>query len=958
MPSLPPSLLILQRQRRRNRNAHSPHQRLFQGAFGTGLVVILALVVILLGAGFAYADLTADLPSLDQLPVLLDPIKGQLLQPTQIYDRTGGHLLLSLENPGITRKYLYLDPDKPDHLSPVLVQATLAIAEPNFWQSPGYSFAQLTNPEPQTIAERLVLDLLLWQEPDSWQRALRMRLLAAQVTAKYGRAQVLEWYLNSADYGHLAFGAESAAELYLGKSASDVTLAEAAVLVAAADAPQINPLDAPDQASVRQQAVLDRMLASGAISSDDYTKARLTTVTIHAAPPAATQIAPAFTRLVLSQLTARYGLNRVQHGGFRITTSLDYDLQVQLYCTAQIQLARLENQPDAVTLPDGGTCQASRLLPTLPPVTQPYPSGLQTSGVVYDPQTGQVLALLGDTTLAGQTDSFTGHAPGSLLTPFVAMASFASGYSPATLMWDIPSSLPDDLTGEANPDGTYHGPVRLRTALANDYLVPVAQLLEQLGTANTWRLVEPLGITGLERTDESASLLFNGGAVTPLEIAQAYGVFADEGVRVNSLLTGKAGPATVLSILDPDGNLVWDGTQTQSQAVLSAQLAYLVHNVLSDESARWPSLGHPNALEIGRPSGAKLGQTDDGQQVWSVGYTPQRLTVVWLGMPAGDASMKLDTKSAAGIEHAMLQYATNDLPAIDWAVPAGIKTVQVCDPSGLLPTVYCPNVVNEVFIEGNDPTSWDDLYQQVEVDRETGRLATVFTPPELVEERTYLIVPPEARSWAQAAGLSLPPTQYDNIQPPETLSDAHITSPAIFAYVRGTVDLRGTAAGDNFTNYRIQVGQGINPTQWLDVGSAVTTPVEENVLGKWDTTGLNGLYAVRLLVQRSKQQFDVATIQVTVDNTSPQATISYPQPEQTLAPSKDGTSTLQVNATDNIGISRVEWWLDNQRLGEVDNAPYALAWQAVPGQHVLFARVYDLAGNMGESPHVTFTVGK
>ena len=182
-----------------------------------GLVIVLALVIALLGVGVAYADLTANLPSLDLLPTLLDPVKGQLMQPTQIYDRTGEHLLLSLENPGITRKYLYLDPAKANHLSPVLVQATLAIAEPNFWQSPGYSVAQLTDPEPKTIAERLVLDLLLWQEPANWQRALRMRLLAAQVTAKYGRAQVLEWYLNSADYGHLAFGAESAAQLYLGK---------------------------------------------------------------------------------------------------------------------------------------------------------------------------------------------------------------------------------------------------------------------------------------------------------------------------------------------------------------------------------------------------------------------------------------------------------------------------------------------------------------------------------------------------------------------------------------------------------------------------------------------------------------------------------------------------------------------------------------------------------------------
>ena len=135
--------------------------------------------------------------------------------------------------------------------------------------------------------------------------------------------------------------------------------------------------------------------------------------------------------------------------------------------------------------------------------------------------------------------------------------------------------------------------------------------------------------------------------------------------------------------------------------------------------------GYPNALEIGRPAGVKVGEADQSRQVWTAGYTPDYLAVVWLGSPE-ETVEELNPLWAAGVWHALMQYVSRDLPLADWTEPAGLSEVQVCDLSGLLPTSDCPLVVNELFISGNEPIAYDNLYQSFEVNRETGKLATVF----------------------------------------------------------------------------------------------------------------------------------------------------------------------------------------------------------------------------------------
>ena len=211
-----------------------------------------------------------------------------------------------------------------------------------------------------------------------------------------------------------------------------------------------------------------------------------------------------------------------------------------------------------------------------------------------------------------------------------------------------------------------------------------------------------------------------------------------------------------------------------------------------------------------------------------------------------------------------MQIASQSLPSKGWEMPAGITTLNVCDPSGLLPTKNCQSIVSEVFLNGNEPVQLDNLYQSFAVNRETGYLATVFTPPELIERKVFMIMPPEAQAWAKSANLPVAPSSYDAIQPPQANSDFNITAPALFAEVAGRVQIKGTAAGANFDRYRVLAGQGIDPQNWIQVGRDSTTPVNNNVLVTWDTTGLSGLYAVQLQVVRTDQRVDIATIQVTI----------------------------------------------------------------------------------------------
>ena len=258
-------------------------------------------------------------------------------------------------------------------------------------------------------------------------------------------------------------------------------------------------------------------------------------------------------------------------------------------------------------------------------------------------------------------------------------------------------------------------------------------------------------------------------------------------------------------------------------------------------------------------------------------------------------------------------------------------------------------------MNGSEPTQPDSLYRVYEVNRETGYLATVFTPPQLVEKRVYMAFPPEARDWAAANDFPTPPDSYDAIQPVATNPDVYIASPGMFADVRGQVEITGTATGENLDYFRVLVGQGLNPQNWVQVGEDSGSLVLDGTLASWDTGDLNGLFAVQLQVVRTDQRVDTAVIQVTVDNTPPEVSLSYPQDGQELAYDTNRQLTFQAQAVDNLALTGVELSLDDELLGSLDQAPFAWTWTATRGAHTLRVVARDRAGNQSEAT-LKFTI--
>ncbi len=802
-------------------------------ALSIGMVISVALAAAILFIAFTYADITRDLPSVEILPRLFNPPNGSLLEPTRMYDRTGTHLLYTFSPTDTPRRYIPINAQNPQHIPEDLVNSIIAVQDPQFWSHSGYALQGYNNPNTHaTIAQKLVYDFILYNEKPSLRRAIRERILAAQITSQFGRGQIMEWYLNSAHFGNYAYGAEAAAQLYFGKSASQLTLAESVILAATTETPALNPLDAEGVALQRGREVIYVLNQLGMISGDRAANALIETPQVQPAPLSPFNFAPAFQNMVLSQLESQIPRERIERGGLRIITTLDYDLQKESKCITEIYATRIAGLDEPKD-----ECNSARILPAPPSSTALTDSS--ASALILDPRTGQILAAVGETNRGAETPLISEHAAGSTLDAFVYLTGFTRGLSPASLTWDIPAE------GAAqNFDGEFHGPMRLRTALANDYQLPMENLRAQIGVENVTNIESSFGIDSVN--------------ISMAKLAGAYGVFAMQGIYFGREINGEFISAAVLRVEDLNRSTLLDWSQPQSKPVLPVSLAYLMTHILSDESIRKDA----SLFDVGRPAGVKIGQTFDGHNAWVVGYTPMHIVVTWTGARGENAN--ITPRYPAVLWNALMKIAAGDSPADGWTAPEGIATITVCDPSGMLPTRECPRLVNEIFLNGNEPTQADNLYREFDINRETNLLATVFTSTELIETRTYLIVPENARSWALSSGLEVPPNSYDAIQAPPTVPNVSITSPTLFSEVTDAVKIIGTAAGDDFQYYRVQVGKGLDPKEWIQVGSDSTNPVESGVLAEWDTKGLSGLYAVRLLVVRANQRVDTAVIQVTV----------------------------------------------------------------------------------------------
>ena len=341
-------------------------------------------------------------------------------------------------------------------------------------------------------------------------------------------------------------------------------------------------------------------------------------------------------------------------------------------------------------------------------------------------------------------------------------------------------------------------------------------------------------------------------------------------------------PVAVLRIEDEAGNIIWQYDEAQvalnQVGVYPHDVGYLLNDILADQKVRRQILGDSSSLlDMTRKTAVISGLAGDRTQNWTVGYTPQLVTAVYLRRGDG-AALTLDPnglQGAATIWRALTQYAhdRDGLPPADWARPDGVITLNICERSGLLANGDCPTRSELFLAAGLQPTEQDTYWEKVVINSQTGQRATASTPNELRVSSLYFIPPDDARSWWEANNLPLPPTQFDSVSRPELFSAVQILQPQPLAYVGGQVDIRGTMDTAGLQYFQLSYGEGESPTNFFRIGEQQTVFTQGTSLGLWDSGGLSGLYTVLLTVVRQDNTSEQASVQVIVDNTVPTITL-------------------------------------------------------------------------------------
>ncbi len=975
--------ILLWRQRRDRRTRLKP--KWLRWTLQTLLIVVLVTVLGTAGvaltsaaaAAGVYVYFTQNLP--DAAAIETEQVD---FETVKIYDRTGQHLLYESIDPRPfrgDRTYLPLS-----EISPWLVKATVGLEDRSFYENPGVNFrglarAFLSNLQGErvqggsSITQQLVKNVLIppaERVQRSYTRKVKEALMAIEVTRRYPKDQILEWYLNYNFYGNAAYGVEAAAQVYFNKSARDVNLAEAAMLAALPQYPGLNPFQAPDDAYRRQRKVLDAMVEAGYVTKAqaEAAKAYPDWKPLNVRESVAERFtyldAPHFALYILNELQDRYNTTEdpyyIWRNGLQVYTTLDLDLQKKAEEVARAQVDKVREKNNVHN----------------------------ASVVVTRPSTGEILAMVGsldynDTDIDGQVNvAISNRQPGSSFKLFTYLTALQEGYTPATMILDVPIVFPDVEAPYApeNYDRKFHGPQSMREALARSYNIPAVWMLSKVGVKNVIDTAHRMGITTLRDDYYGLALTLGGGEVKLLDMVYAFGTLGNNGVMAGQPVPAdrqvegfrKVDPVKILQVRDKTGKIVYEYKQPTLEQVVDPPVAYVISNMLSDAAARWAAFGRPNDLEIpDRQVAAKTGTTNNWRDNWTVGYTPQIAVGVWAGNTDNTPMEKISgLTGAAPIFNAVMKYALRDLPKVTFPMPPGIEKETVCYPSGLLPTADCQQKRSEIFIAGTKPTTYDTVWRAFDVNRETGKLATPYTPPELVERRVYETLPAEAADWIVESGLPQPPDEYDTAYGPGPIDEeVAITSPTPYSYTHGLVQVFGNARAGDFRNYRVEFGEGLNPGAWTQIGPEHGDQKQQDVLEFWDTTGLDGLHTLRLSVTEGSGNVRTATVQVTVDNAPPAITIEHPRDGKVYIMEDDEWISITADARDNWSMDRVDFYLDGNKIASSTVAPYNGKWTIVmrnpnanktdpeySEEHEIYVEAFDSAGNSTKSDTIKVKV--
>jgi 1A family penicillin-binding protein len=730
-------------------------RRIQRARLRTKLLLVLLSLVLAVGLG-GYVWLAADLPPIDQLSA------GLALPSTRIYDRNGQLLyeILATGSTGGRNRAIPLE-EMPRHC----INAVIATEDANFYSHPGVDVVGVIRAAwinlrggdvlagGSTITQQVARNLLLdpqQRAERSVRRKLREMILAVRLQSAYSKDEVLALYLNQSYFGNLAYGLEGAARAYFGKSASELSLSECALLAGLLQAPAAyDPLTNPQAGTDRQQVVLDLMVQNGSITRDEADAAKREELQ-YAATPFPIE-APHFVMAVIKQLERDYP-EQLYSGGLEVTTTVDLNWQRAAQNIVNIQLDYL-NHP---TEPGRVSADAHN-----------------AAMVAMDPHTGQILTMLGspdyfDESIDGAVNATLAlRQPGSTLKPFTYAAAMNPNldapWTAATMLLDVETPFVTRRLESYTPANfglVEHGPVLLREALASSMNIPAVVAMAHVGVNNMVELAANAGLTTLANNPNlDLAITLGGGEVRLLDLVQAYSIFPNSGLGIT--------PTYILKVEDHDGNTLYQWQRPAAQPrIIDERLAYLMTDILSDDEARIPGFGRNSALNIGRPVAAKTGTTTDFRDNWIVGYTPNLVVGVWVGNADNRPMVNITGVSgAAPMWNGFMRQVLRGQPQVRFTEPPGLTRREVCALSGLIPTEACPRRELELFIEGTEPTTYDTFYQRFTIDRRNGLLADDDTPPEDRVSRVYVVLPQEARDWGIRNGLLPPPTGARVVEP-------------------------------------------------------------------------------------------------------------------------------------------------------------------------------------------------
>ncbi|MDP3917864.1 MAG: transglycosylase domain-containing protein [Candidatus Woesebacteria bacterium] len=661
------------------------------------------------------------------------PLPTKLSSPdipvsTKLFDRNGK--LIYEIYAGTRRSPVNLD-ELPDYIK----NSTISIEDKDFYKHYGFSFSGIARSVYKivtrgkveggsTLTQQLVKNALLTPER-TIRRKAREFFLTMVVEGIYSKKQIIEMYLNQIPYGSTAYGIESASELYFGKSAKDLTLAEATLIAGLPQSPtRYSPFGAhPELAKERQKEVLIQMVKNNFISQEEADKTfevNLQYTEIKA------PTAPHFALWVKDQLVEKYGEKLVEQGGLRVSTTLDLELQEFAQTAVATEVAKLKNQ----NVGNGAV-------------------------IVTHPSTGEILAMVGSKDYFAKDEDgkvnviLAKRQPGSSIKPInYALAIKNKKITLATTFSDVPTCF--SVSGQSlycprNYDGTYHGLTQTRFALGNSYNIPAVKVLALNGVNDLVDFAKSLGLTTLEDpSNYGLSLTLGGGEVKPYDMAEAFGVFANNGIKEPLIAITKIEnwKGKVLE------EIIIKDKKLSGPKVLDIGTTFLISHILHDNNARSQAFGPSSFLNVkGHPEvSVKTGTTNDRRDNWTIGYTKQIAVVVWVGnndnSPMGGAVSGIS--GASPIWNKVIKFALDksekgeydkDDDGHSWPLqPEEVVGATICADTGGAVTEGsgCPTRF-EYFLAGTLPTTTNVVNQDVLIFKDTGQIANSDALPEQIE---------------------------------------------------------------------------------------------------------------------------------------------------------------------------------------------------------------------------------